>query len=266
METDASVSGIGAVLSQEQQDQKLHPIAFASRSLTPTERNYSITELETLAVIWAMSHFHPYLYGHSVTVVTDHAAAIPQTSNPSGKHARWWTKVYGMGVENMYRAGKLNQCADALSRNPLAGAPAEGISEGEVQIAAIQSEPCEEESIEALLQTSAAIHDVASFGEEQEKDPEVSGIRQFVQTGKLPLDEEWARRIVLQCSQFTVADGIVYFLDPKKEHRRRAVVPSHLRERVLAEHHGSVMGGHCAGKKMYGALVHHWWWDGMYLP
>lgn len=56
----------------------------------------------------------------------------------------------------------------------------------------------------------------------------------------------------------------LYFLDPKQEHHRRAVVPSHLRQQVLADHHRSAMGGHFAGKKIYGALVRHWWWDGMY--
>ena len=50
VETDASISGIGAVLSQVQEDAKLHPVAYASRSLSSAERNYSVTELETLAV------------------------------------------------------------------------------------------------------------------------------------------------------------------------------------------------------------------------
>ena len=52
----------------------MHPVAFASRALSPPERNYSITELETSAVVWAVSHFHSYLYGHCVTVYTDHSA------------------------------------------------------------------------------------------------------------------------------------------------------------------------------------------------
>ena len=74
LETDASILGLGAILSQEQEDGKSHPVAYASRSLSPQERNYGITELETLAVVWAMNHFKCYLYGNSVTVYTDHSA------------------------------------------------------------------------------------------------------------------------------------------------------------------------------------------------
>ena len=54
LETDASVSGLGAVLSQVQLDGRLHPIAYATWPLSPPEKNYDVTELETLAVVWAM--------------------------------------------------------------------------------------------------------------------------------------------------------------------------------------------------------------------
>ncbi len=64
LETDASIKGVGAILSQKQDDGKLHPVAFAGRALSQSEKNYSITELETLAVVWAVSHFHSYWYGH----------------------------------------------------------------------------------------------------------------------------------------------------------------------------------------------------------
>ena len=74
LETDASVKGLGAIFSQSKSDDKLHPIAYASRVLLNGERHYSITELETLAVVWAIQHFHAYLYGHNVTIFTDHSA------------------------------------------------------------------------------------------------------------------------------------------------------------------------------------------------
>ena len=53
LETDASGIGLGAVLSKQQPHGMLHPIAYASCSLDPNESNYGITELETLAVVWA---------------------------------------------------------------------------------------------------------------------------------------------------------------------------------------------------------------------
>ena len=91
--------------------------------LAPAERNYGITDLETLAVVWALSHFHYYLYGHKVQVITDHTAvkAILDLPNPSGRHARWWIRVFGQGIKEVtiiHRAGKDNLAADALSRNP----------------------------------------------------------------------------------------------------------------------------------------------------
>ena len=61
METDASVKGLGAVLSQYKSDGVLHPVAFPSRSLSPAERNYGATDLETLAVVWAIQHYRAYV-------------------------------------------------------------------------------------------------------------------------------------------------------------------------------------------------------------
>ena len=93
LETDASAMELGAVLSQRGTDGNLHPVAYASRALAPQEKRYPIIELETLAVVWAVSHFHAYLYGHDMHVFTDHSAvkAVLETPNHSGKHARWWS-------------------------------------------------------------------------------------------------------------------------------------------------------------------------------
>ena len=134
LETDASCLGLGAILSQKQEGGCLHPVSYASRALSPAEKNYGITDLETLAVVWAIGHFRHYLYNQNVRIYTDHAAVKSVLLNPniSGKHARWWTKVFGSGLREVgivHRAGKLSSNIDALSRNPCGPAPVSGVGE-----------------------------------------------------------------------------------------------------------------------------------------
>ena len=62
LETDALKEGLGAVLSQKQEDGWFHPVAYGSRALTTYEKNYHSTKLEFLALKWAiMEHFKEYL-------------------------------------------------------------------------------------------------------------------------------------------------------------------------------------------------------------
>ena len=57
LETDASLGGLGAVLAQVGDDEHVHPIVYTFRSLLKHERNYAITEIETLALVWSVKHF-----------------------------------------------------------------------------------------------------------------------------------------------------------------------------------------------------------------
>ena len=73
--------------------------------------------------MWAVSHFHTYLYGNDVTIYLDHSAvkAVLETPNPSVKHAQWWSRVYGNGVRIMqivYKSCKENLNVDSLSCSP----------------------------------------------------------------------------------------------------------------------------------------------------
>jgi len=123
LETGASGIGLGAVLAQEHEGQG-HPIAYASRSLDPHEQNYGISKLETLALVWAVCYFHPYILGHRTTVYTDHAActSLLNSAHPSGKLARWVLVIQKMDLVIKHRSGHMNTNAYALSRNPAVGA------------------------------------------------------------------------------------------------------------------------------------------------
>lgn len=89
LETDTSGIGLGAVLSQEH-DGIRKPICYASRTLQFHEKNYGVSELEALAVVWAVKHYRVYLYGHKCDVYTDHEALLSLMNHPhpSGKLAR----------------------------------------------------------------------------------------------------------------------------------------------------------------------------------
>ena len=262
LETDASGCGLGAVLSQCQDDGLVHPIAYASRSLCKAESNYGITELETLAVVWALTHFRTYIYGNEVTVYTDHSAvkAVLETPNPSGKHARWWSKVYESGAKHVhiiYKSGKSNSNADALSRSPV-GTPGGEVDE-EVQVTVVQGM-----SISHLLESSPTVDEQSDLKEEQRKDPSIQEIIAFLQQNVLPADEKKARKMALQGPLFCIVDDILYFVDLKKDGGQRVVLPKQLQRKVMEECHGGKFGGHFSGARLYNQLSRHWWWENMH--
>ena len=75
--TDASKTGLGITLWQKQADGELKPIAFGSRFLNDSEKNYSTGDLELLAVVWGLEKLRFYLYGKKVFLYTDHQALEP---------------------------------------------------------------------------------------------------------------------------------------------------------------------------------------------
>ena len=111
-----------SVLVHFDEQKQLHSVAFASRALSSPEKNYCRDLSHSYPAL------HAYLYGHNITVLTDHVAVkvILETlppPPPSGKHARWYVKVFASGVRRVdidivYCPGFQNAEADALSQNP----------------------------------------------------------------------------------------------------------------------------------------------------
>ena len=103
------------------------------------------------------------------------------------------------------------------------------------------------------------------FREEQRKDSQVNEVIHFLETQELPSDDRRARKIASQQSLFAILDGILYYIDHRRNHQRRVVVPKLLRERVLEEAHRGQMSGHFSGKHTFSSLARHWWWENMYV-
>ena len=116
--TDASGEGLGAVLYQVQEGRQ-RAIAYASRSLSKSEKNYPVHKLEFLALKWAITDkFHEYLYGSQFQVYTDNnPLTYVLTTAKLDATGHWWVaalSIYTFSI--IYKPGKGHKDADALSR------------------------------------------------------------------------------------------------------------------------------------------------------
>jgi RNase H-like domain found in reverse transcriptase/Reverse transcriptase (RNA-dependent DNA polymerase)/Retroviral aspartyl protease len=119
IQSDASTVGIGAVLMQKD-GEAYRPVAFTSRTLTPAESNYCITELECLSLVNSLAKFKHYIAYQHCTIWTDHAALknLMTMEDPSGRIRRWALRLMGQHITIEHRKGSSMHVADALSRAP----------------------------------------------------------------------------------------------------------------------------------------------------
>ena len=117
LDTDASGEGLGAVLSQSREGQEC-VVAYASRSLSRTEKQYCATRRELLALVWASRHFRPYLYGRKFIVRTDHHALrwLHNFKEPAGQVARWLEQLAEFDYEVVHRQGKQHTNANLIMK------------------------------------------------------------------------------------------------------------------------------------------------------
>ena len=115
--TDASLTGIGAILTQKQGTED-RVIAYASKTLSKSQRNYSATKRELFAIVHLTHYFKNYLLGQQFLIITDHRALvwIYSFKEPDGMVARWIEKLGQFNFDIKYRAGKKIPHADCLSR------------------------------------------------------------------------------------------------------------------------------------------------------
>jgi transposase InsO family protein len=118
LQTDASAYGAGAILSQKDENDKLHPVAYASWLFNKAQRNYTATERELLAIVLATRKWRQFFYGKTFVAETDHKPLSGQWDwkDPYGKITRWANELRQFDITIKYRKGKDNEGPDALSR------------------------------------------------------------------------------------------------------------------------------------------------------
>ena len=119
---DASAYGIGAVLSRKMPNREERPVAFASRTLSSAERNYSQVEKEVLACVFAIKKFHSYIFGRSFTLVTDHKPLLtlfgenkPISPQASARVQRWALTLAMYNYWIAFKPTTAHSNADGLS-------------------------------------------------------------------------------------------------------------------------------------------------------
>jgi len=118
LQVDASDRGLGAVLSQTDDQGNERPVTYLSRKLLPRETSYPTVEKECLAIVWATQALHPYLYGRHFTIQTDHHPLtwLNRVRGENQKLLRWSLALQQYHYDLVHRKGVENGNADGLSR------------------------------------------------------------------------------------------------------------------------------------------------------
>ncbi|EER11350.1 retrovirus polyprotein, putative, partial [Perkinsus marinus ATCC 50983] len=123
VQADGSSHGLGAALCQVDDNGVERPIKFASRALSSAESKWSTEQVELLAVLWAVEHWHYYLYGRRFTIVTDHDNLrwLLHVSPKKPRLCRWVLRLCEYDFDIIHRKGAQQSNVDFFSRYPSSG-------------------------------------------------------------------------------------------------------------------------------------------------
>lgn len=263
VQTDASVVGIGAVLSQRVSDTAAadlkpveRPIAFISRTLKKHERNYSVTHLELLAVMWALKKFRHYILGTKFIIQTDHIAlqTIRNTKEiHSGRMARWVLALQEYEpFEVHYRKGTTNGNADALSRLPV-----------QHQVNAVDD--MMEQKYDDEKKPEDDTNEEVDISALQQQDTQWQDIYKCVSDPDAP----WDDKLRAECEQYVIHEGILYrrYLANSKPQSDnlvlQACLPQSMIPTILREMHDEPYSGHLGTDKTWNKIFNRYYWRSM---
>jgi len=271
---DASDYGAGAVLTQEK-DGASRPIAYASSVFNKAQRNYSVTQREGLAVIWATAHFRSYIHGVPTVVITDHSALtwILSVREPTSRLARWAMALMDYDLTFVHRPGKANVIADALSR-----LKNRDINPEDPEAKAEALEPMFVGRIRAkmnpkiIMNSDGVVEDGAldEWRKAQRTDRTWKHMIAFLEEDIVPGNDADARWISVRSDEFVVLNNLLCKVKVIKEggvhtSKVQVVVPRLMMGRVLSRFHEDMAeGGHMGSARLYAKLRERYWWPRMY--
>ena len=289
LDTDASNTGIGAVLSQiVDGDEKV--IAYASRVLTKPERQYCVTRREMLATVHFCKYFKHYLLGRKFILRTDHASLkwLKSFKEPEGQVARWLEVLETFDYDLQHRPGKLHTNADALSRIPCAQCDllhqnprpkrAKAVPQTDIShVRPIQTrskKTTSDESDSSGPMTNWFPNSTLSkdaIKQAQMADPTISVVIDWVTKGERPSFEEIRSEnremkfFYENFSSLKFTEGIlIRELDPPSMVKIRQIcLPSSLKEEALNLCHSSLTSGHFGHAKSLSNVKRRFIWYGM---
>ena len=271
LETDASLKGLGAVLSQKGDDNEIRVIAYASQSLRPLEksmRDYSSAKIELMALKWSVcDKFKDYLLRSKFTVFTDNNPLCYIKSSKLGADQICWLSELALyNFDIVYRSGKSNLVADALSRCPKVEEETKNsmefnqvISElvggtkidekliDRIQITDVAKEKLNEKTIEVAtgmgsLFDSITPKEVAEF---QHQDNQIAPIFTYVEQDQKPskkvtyqIRSKLACKLALQWDRLILKQGVLhrlYIFNEMEYHQ--LVLPQRYHRKVLMALH-----------------------------
>lgn len=249
LESDGSSIALGAALYQKE-DNKMKAVAFASRKLSNAERKYPPIEIEALGLVYGLDQFRRYIHGSQVICVTDHKPLCALTTKvyQSGRLSKYQLALLEFNIKIIYRKGRLNVVADALSRftpdevkEPLPEKKQEKKSTDPIPIFAITDNI----DLKAMQKTTPWIQEIINCIESNIDSPQ---------------SRKWNRK-------YTLKDGLLYLKEKGKwTNPLKVVLPDDnpLLDKLVHQFHDSPhLAGHAGVEKTLQLLAERAHWKNM---
>ncbi|TXT11509.1 uncharacterized protein COLE_01919 [Cutaneotrichosporon oleaginosum] len=259
VEVDACRKGFGGVISQPGTDGKYRPIAYISRVTTSAEANYSATELECTAIVWALNRFRPYIDGDEIELITDHAALqwILDYKGDNGRLIRQALALqhFRPHLTIKHRPGKLHAHVDQLSRAPL-GSPDTPLS---------RPAPAADDALDAFVAWRCS-NDTELEGHVRKLLPDDPHFGPILEECKQHnVDTSMAAVSKHKHSPYLSRDGLLYIRRPSLGTYALCIPAAahELRESIMHDHHDTKVSAHHGVDKTYLSMARYYFWPKM---